>query len=162
LDPSKKLFPVFAEQFSPIGQEGGLHNTIETTPVLHKSSGCWYPAKWVYERHENGKLTKKEEVSVELISLNEPIDPALFTLNGLERLKPDTRVNWLASSPPPPAEGSLLWNGKDIVSGRPGYGLPEDFLNRSNRLTVIIIVNVIFLSLIFWIYFYRRYRQAHD
>lgn len=161
LDPSKNMFPVFVEQFSPVGQEGGLISTISTTPALHTPSDCWYPAKWIYERHEEGKLTMTESVTVELISLNEPIDTALFTLKGLERLKPDTRVNWLASSPPP-ATGSLLWNGEEIVSGLPGRSFPDGFLNRPSRLPLMITVNVIVLSLIFLIYFLRRYFQTND
>lgn len=169
LDPSKKLFPVYvADSFSPCDRVTGeiigtnTVDSISTIPALHEPSGCWYPTRWVYERHQKGQLMAREEVEVNLISLNEPIDRNLYTLKGLERLTPDTPVTWRASSPLPPAKGSLIWDGETIIGGLPGRGLSEDFSSKPHRWFSIVIVNVIVLSLICGIHFYRRYCQAND
>ena len=137
-----------------------------------KSSGVWYPSYWVYEQYRydpftgNEHLEVREENTLEVISINKPIDPKRFTLESLgDLLKPGTPVEWKLDSPPP-GKGKLEWDGKKIFAhGEFGenwamYGTDPDRTRK--RWIIIVCVNGALISAIFAIYYYFRCYRSHN
>ncbi len=56
---------------------------VDSEVELHIPSGIWFPSKIVYQDFGNKTLRGKEIIEVETISINEHIDPSIFTLAGL-------------------------------------------------------------------------------
>ncbi len=79
------------------------------------ASGLWYPSHWFYENYMGSRLQYREENTLEAVSLNKRIDPAVFSPASIEGLKPGTPVQWNLDTPPP-GEGKLIWDGNDVVS----------------------------------------------
>ncbi|MDR1959830.1 MAG: hypothetical protein LBQ54_12435 [Planctomycetaceae bacterium] len=84
-----------------------LHNEV----VQDEKTGIWYPSKWVYESYDGDKLREHEECTLKAVSINEPIDEKIFTLESLKDLEPGTFVHWKCKSDPP-GTIPLIWNGK--------------------------------------------------
>jgi hypothetical protein len=93
---------------------------VETTDSVlsqlqrHEASGLWFVSSWIYTRTKNGECTRKEKATVEIESLNEAIDPAVFSLKGVKFLKPGTPIAWHASSRPK-GSNRFVWDGNEIV-----------------------------------------------
>jgi hypothetical protein len=85
---------------------------VESDVVLVGKSGLWFPRLVVREQYTNDTLSVRETVEIQEVRLNEPIDPATFTLAGLN-LPEGTYVQM-----PDPKQNGYLRNGK-IDTSRP-------------------------------------------
>jgi hypothetical protein len=139
------------------------HLILENDLQLDESSGVWYPASWTFEEYQNDQLRVREENTLEVISINKPIDPKRFTLESLgDLLKPGTPVEWKLDTPPP-GKGKLEWDGKKIFAhGEFGenfalYGTEPDRARK--RWIMIVCVNVAVIAALFAIYYYLRWRN---
>ncbi len=63
---------------------------IEVT--RHEPSGIWFPSKVEYVRKRDDADFLLETIAVTLQSLDEPLDPALFTVAGIDKIAEGTRV----------------------------------------------------------------------
>lgn len=102
----------------------------ESTPVVERVSSVLgsmdnnvgYPKLVTYEMYENDNLVRKESVSVEVKSLNQPLNKEVFSLNGIDILPANTPVSWGMGEPKPCADGeSMIWDGEEIICEK-GYG----------------------------------------
>ena len=143
-------------------QQRGIVNIeelLEVNVALDESSGIWFPSAWHYERKDNGKLRISQDGTVKNVILNKPIPESLFDMKDIKILPAGVLVHWYAEVVPPPHEGRLLWDGNDIVS-REIHAMnliaqPGD----KNRLKKMILINVVFLALIFASISWRKYRR---
>jgi hypothetical protein len=88
---------------------------VEIDVKQHQPDGIWFPSHWKLITHNENGLRAEHEVTVDVISLNEPIDPELFSLSNISLLRKGTPVSWLLSSAPPAKTGRLIWDGKNVV-----------------------------------------------
>ena len=86
---------------------------IQLNVKEHNESGIWFPVSSHYRRTENGRRTKEERLKVTIISLNENLDPKLFTLAGLD-IPVGRRVSKHGASP----LDYLVWDGDRVISTR--------------------------------------------
>ncbi|HVC93214.1 MAG TPA: hypothetical protein VND64_05955 [Pirellulales bacterium] len=93
-------------------------NTVDTVNVAmqkHAESGLFFPKSARYERHETRdgetSVTREEDLTVRVRQLNERVDAEVFSVKGIEILKPGTTMQWV-SMRPPPASGQVEWDGE--------------------------------------------------
>lgn len=94
-------------------QEGETSGTVQTVydVAQWRDTGIWYPVSWVHEMTADSKVTRYEEVDVEIISLNEPIDKELFKATSLG--VPVGKRTYLR---PNPAQATYTWDGEKPVA----------------------------------------------
>lgn len=90
--------------------EGRLADSVSMTYEQDADSGIWYPKDCTYERKKDGVLSDREIVNVDLISLNQEIDPDVFRLRGLG-VPVGTPVSGL---PEMRSGNSYVWTGSEI------------------------------------------------
>ena len=132
--------------------------SLENELSQDSASGLWYPSRWVYE-YQKGTLVEREENFLEVISINQPIDPKRFTLADIESLIPlGTPVIWKLDSPPP-AKGMFLWDGKKVV-GLSDYQVGNNRADAPwSRRLFLICVNTAGISAIVAIACFRAWRK---
>jgi hypothetical protein len=74
----------------------------------------WFPTRTVFQRLENGKVTRSSETTITILSLNEPLPVDTFSPKSI--VKPDTPVMWALDRDRPVPEGSLIWDGNAVVA----------------------------------------------
>ncbi|HBI45345.1 MAG TPA: hypothetical protein DDY78_21210 [Planctomycetales bacterium] len=94
--------------------------SVESEYQKIEPSGIWYPQTCTFERRADNKLEEKEEIGVQVLSMNEPVDPNAFRLAGME-IPAGTYVAGFR------AEGPSTWNGKELVPQAP----PDLLTNRA-------------------------------
>jgi len=77
-------------------------------------AGIWLPKVCVYTKHVDGKLTERATQKVDFRKLNQPIDPKVFTLRGMD-LTPGTLIQ-----DDQDGEKTLEWEGEKL--GEPAKG----------------------------------------
>ena len=85
-----------------------------------KIDGVFFPVDVQYYRYqsaEDNRISRQEHVSVEVVSLNQPIDPAVFSIKELDNVSEGDYVIWSSNSPPP-VKGNLIWDGEQVTSER--------------------------------------------
>lgn len=63
--------------------EGSGKNRYHSELEQDSKTGIWFPKKFVGEEFEDGVLKDRDTVTVHLREFNQPIDPAVFTLAGM-------------------------------------------------------------------------------
>ncbi len=98
-----------------------LVDTIESELAQFGSPPRWFPSKCRYWRSEKGKITNEETLTVKVIQFNQPVDPKLFTLEGMNIL-----AGTMISARPPLGPGQYYWDGRAIkkLPETPGLGFP--------------------------------------
>jgi hypothetical protein len=86
--------------------------SIESDNHQFGTANIWFPQSCVYESLRDGKSVEKEEVKVEVQSLNEPLPADTFRLAGM-----DIPVGWPISGYR--LEGMSTWDGKEIEAKEP-------------------------------------------
>lgn len=107
--PSQGFSIVRMEQ-SYSGPDGMAYRDMVRATVKQASAGIWFPVSVVYERTENNRLMIQEDLTVELISANEGMDPSVFQPETMNVPAGTTVVRV-----PPDPRGNLIWDGKRIV-----------------------------------------------
>jgi hypothetical protein len=93
-------------------QDGVPWKTILESKIAQwGSKKVWYPSSYVFERARGGKIQEKEEVIVTRASLNEPIDPKVFTLAGLDLLE-GIAISGSAVKQAPPGKENVWLKGQ--------------------------------------------------
>lgn len=134
---------------------------VENELKKDMSSDVWYPVHWTYEQYHHDRLKVREENTLEVVSINQKIDPKRFTLESLgDILKPGTPVEWKLDTPPP-GKGKLEWDGEKIFAhGEFGenWALYGTAPNQARRRWIIVVsVNIAVISLIFVLHYLRKY-----
>ena len=78
----------------------------------HRPSNIWFPVECWYQRLEDGKVTREEQLKVTVVSLNEPIPPETFTLAGMG-IPPGVHVSRVPEDEH--LVGVNVWNGREVV-----------------------------------------------
>jgi hypothetical protein len=103
--------------YSPIQMESEskqykiLDRTTVDVTRYNESSDLWVPVHSVVERFEDGKLYRRTEYTIAVYSLNEPLDPKVFTPEGLD-VPVGTSVEMTSAAD----KKMLLWDGKKAVT----------------------------------------------
>lgn len=100
-------------------EELKLVDAVDVSASLHEPSGIWFPTRFHYQRSAGDQAVEQvkteeeeEEGTVEIISLNEPIPPEVFTFAGV-----GVPIGWPVSDRTrPDVSGPLAWDGKSAVS----------------------------------------------
>lgn len=102
-DPDQGGNPVL---FEIVGQ----NRSVRTDYEFHTKSGQWFPKKVVYHSEFSSETRHHEEVTLEVVSLNEPIDPKVFKFDGM-----DLPIGVSIVSFPREGRGSF-WDGNTEVA----------------------------------------------
>jgi hypothetical protein len=141
---------------------GGLfpqEDLLEVDVQQDRVSGIWFPSAWLYEWKKEGKLRTRQNGIIKNVVLNQSIPDRLFDMKTISILPPGVRIIWHATTVPPPFEGKLFWDGKNIVSSK-NYGWQQIEENRKqSRLKNFLLINASFLCLILAVFFLRYYRR---
>ena len=103
------------EQFKAADFE--IVDTVDCENRNVPGTETWFPKQTVYNQVKgDGEVLMHEEVEVNVVSLNKPIDPSIFTLKSIGSLTPGTFVHRKAKKPDASfIEGVAVWNGKILV-----------------------------------------------
>jgi hypothetical protein len=115
--------------------------------------GFWYPIHYTYEYSRNQQLEKREDMNIEVLSLNAPIPPEVFQLKGM-KIPAGTRVST--------DKGVMLWNGEELVPEeaplrnvyRSGVGLRQWLLWGTSLVLALLAAFFVYR------YFFRRSGQS--
>ena len=124
-------------------------------------SGIWFPSNYQYEDLRKGKLYRSHEVTIDVVSLNKELPDKVFSLEGMELIKSGTPVQWELNRERP-GDGKLIWNGKKILSE--GDFITENIISKTNskRLTSVLLINIIVISLIAFLITRRAYMRRRE
>jgi len=141
------------------GRGSKRFDTVDVDVALHEPSGLWFP---VHSHCRNGsrndageKLERDEDCAIEVISLNQPIPPEVFTFAGI-----GVPVGWPVSDHTrPDIDGQLAWDGRAVAS----VERAADTARAATRTNVVYLVGALLLaavaSLLLWRFFSLR-REA--
>ena len=116
----------------------------------HEKSGVWFPVSQHYQRVEDGsRVTCEEHLKITVLSLNEPLEPVVFTPAGMN-VRPGTPVMFI----PEQGTGHHVWDGNKIVGTRPAV-YPTASLDSGRRWVLPAILSALFVLLA--VFFARQY-----
>lgn len=92
---------------------GEQKTLVNTEYSQEKNSGLWFPKKISVAKYDAGKQILTETCEVKQVSLNTPVDKALFALSGLG-IEPGRKV-WDMSSETT-LNNHLIWSGDALVT----------------------------------------------
>lgn len=78
--------------------------------------GVRFPTRVTFTQTFNDKVAMTEDLSIELIDLNQPIDPVTFSLAGIPGITLGTPILWVSDDLRREGFGGLVWDGKSVVS----------------------------------------------
>lgn len=81
-----------------------------------EGSGIFYPRKLEFRTMVDGQEDVSQLIFVRKVSF-EPVPQTVFSIFGMDLVKPGTQVEWNASDPPP-GNGKLIWDGTQIREER--------------------------------------------
>lgn len=112
LDPQRDYCPVLIHLTA--GDDDNLRESIARCELrLHEPSQFWFPSLHESERRLNGETVEQHRCEIEVLSLNEPIDPQVFSMAAME-LPVGNPVLVAHASPDAPIE-EMVWNGTELV-----------------------------------------------
>ncbi len=88
-----------------------LIETVETEVAPAGPGGIWFPRVCTYTRTLGGELEKRQVAKVEVVSINQPIDPRAFSLAGMDLPARTPVVTGQAN----PKKAILSWDGEKLV-----------------------------------------------
>ncbi|MBX9790447.1 MAG: hypothetical protein K2Y37_16125 [Pirellulales bacterium] len=133
-----------------------LRNTIELEVAVDKPSGLWFPVKCHYERKSSRPREERtEDCTIQVISLNQPIPPEVFTFAGI-----GVPVGWPVSDRTrPDIDRQLAWDGQAVVT----VERAADTARAATRTNVIYLAGALVLAavalVLLWRFFSLR-RQS--
>jgi hypothetical protein len=120
---------------SPTQEPTAITSYTDSIVSEYKNTGIWFPTELHHVFTVGGKLERTQDMFVKIISLNEPIDPELFTLKGLN-VPAGTAVILLPES----EYDNFFWDGHEIKSER-GYNLSTP--QNTDRLAIVRLVLIV-------------------
>jgi hypothetical protein len=137
--------------------KGGGTNYVDSVDLeikKHEKSGVWFPVSQHYQRVEDGnRVSREEHLKVTVVSLNEPLDPAVFTPAGMN-VRPGSLVMYI----PERDTGECVWDGSKIVCTRPGEYSSGPGMSRR----WLVYVNLSALFILLAIFFLRQYYKRRS
>ena len=113
-NPVKNSFWIAPEMgYSVIQNESSRDRFRSYTKLVvkeYRNTGLWFPVSSISEALDDGKRLTYEKLTIDVLSLNEPLDAKYFTIGNLNVL-PGTRVTGI----PTPDNVKLIWDGKEIT-----------------------------------------------
>jgi len=101
-----------AKNYSVLGMEVAGQSkdveSIECRPKAHNNGAVWFPESVTARRHRNGELIVEEIATIRSAAFNQPVDPALFTVEGLG-MPPGHMINDLSNA------STGTWDGEKVV-----------------------------------------------
>ena len=140
-----------------VGPGIAIVDVVTSTCERVKHTAIWFPASWHHERRENGKVTQTEDARVRIITLNEPVDPAVFTPKGIAILPKGTPVEWQLPHDRPHPDANLVWNGSSIVP----HTLSATDGRQGPLRSMLLIANVAVLLAVVAALLYRQLARRH-
>lgn len=121
--------------------------TIAAQPWDDRETGISLPHTLHFERFEDGLPTTREETLIQVLLINEPVDPTVFALQVMPFIPKDTDIHWVSTTRPP-LPGRMIWNGEEIVPGpaQTGAVAQTRLPSRSSFGTWLLSVNAIALT----------------
>jgi hypothetical protein len=154
----EKGYSILKMELTVMDSELTWMDTTETDIAFHDESSLWIPVASHCRRTKDSEIIGKEEFTVEVISINTPIDPVVFTPKGMN--VPIGTYGIISDSED---RSYHFWNGEKIISKREAeFGEVMNQLLEQNkkqffgRLLSFTISSV--LILVAFICFWRCYR----
>ncbi|MBX9790449.1 MAG: outer membrane lipoprotein-sorting protein [Pirellulales bacterium] len=87
-------------------------DTVDVEVALHEPSGLWFPVHSHCRNGVNDRIDCDEDCTIQVISLNQPIPPEVFTFAGI-----GVPVGWPVSDHTrPDIDRQLAWDGQAVVT----------------------------------------------
>jgi hypothetical protein len=100
--------------------------SIECRPKAHNNGALWFPESVTARQHRNGELIFEDIATIRSASFNQPVDPALFTVEGLG-MPPGHKITDLSNG------SSGTWDGEKVVPFRAPPPPPVDLESGMRR-----------------------------
>jgi hypothetical protein len=134
--------------------EGAVQIANRTTVEVQewKNTGIWFPVASVCEKTTDGRVTYRQEATIEVYSLNEPLDSKHFTASALN--VPIGRAVYVQ---PNPEFKNRVWDGEKVVELKlPAGGLPATPSSQSTMRRWLLLLSALVLIIVgivsFWKY----------
>ncbi len=127
-------------------KDGQWVTSIECRPKAHNNVAVWFPESVTARKHRNGELMEEEIATIRSAAFNQPVDPALFTLEGLG-MPPGHMIQDLSN------RSTGTWDGEKVVPlGAPPPAAPDD-LEPGIRWTWVLVslASAAAAALAFWV-----------
>jgi hypothetical protein len=126
--------------------------------------GVWFPESCKYRRTEFGKsgevVTREEDLAIKVVQLNQPVDPMVFSLQGISILREGAYLHWV-SKRARPGPGELQWNGSGFQAPIAVRSEPPEGRSRTTRL--IVCLNLAAISGLLGVVAFRKWlRLRHS
>jgi len=129
-------------------------NYLDRTDVVvkeYRKTGIWFPASAESQRIQDGKVRiRRETVQVEVLSLNEPLDPKVFTIV-------DLNVPAGSFANVRPYTGNFIWDGNQIREEGAAEVLRGTSGLSGRRITLLVTSSV--LAILCGVFLWRRFRR---
>lgn len=119
----------------------------------------WYPAVCRFEYHADGELQKREVANIEILSMNQKLPEATWSLASFPGLPAGTTVR--DQEELPREENRRIWNGREIV---PAHDVPvaEETPIPRGGTRIVLWLNLGVLCLVAGVYLLRRERRLRS
>jgi hypothetical protein len=126
-------------------EDGKWVTSIECRPKAHNNGAVWFPESVTARKHRNGELIEEEIATIRSAAFNQPVDPALFTLEGLG-MPPGHMISDLSNA------STGTWDGEKVVPLRAPPPPPAD-LEPGIRWTWVLVslASAAAAALAFWV-----------
>lgn len=116
-----------------------------------------YPTNIRFEQRYDNDLVVFEVTKINVVSVNKPIDPAIFTLKNMPGVNKGIPIQWV-SDETPPAPVPLIWDGSKIISATPDV-IKEPLTVTKDRLllrNIIVFGNLAIICIVIAVILFRR------
>jgi hypothetical protein len=127
-------------------------DSVTTEVKRYESAGVWFPASCVFRRLQNDKPLREEKLTIRVASFNQPIDPQVFELKGM-----NIPAGTLMQRVPRDPRGEVVWDGNEIVPLYSPIASPSRSWTRT-----ILLINAVVLAVAaagLWVWYLRKRRQ---
>lgn len=151
----------FKEDYEQWGQKWSFSLEEEIGTVRGGDGKDYHvPVRLDFKRYIDSQLHDSEIAEIQYVSLNEPLDERIFSLEGIDFINPGTPVVWASERNRPGEEGELVWDGERIAVTRLGTEEMAGRLSFSPVRSLLLFGTLgVCAALLIW-YFVRRIKAA--
>jgi hypothetical protein len=133
-------------------EDGEWVTSIECRPKAHNNGAVWFPESVSFRRQRNGELMEEEIVTIRSAAFNQPVDPTLFTVEGLG-MPPGHMIDDLSNG------SAGTWDGEKVVPLRAPPPSPADLKPRIHKTWLLLsLVSAAAAALALWVLWRRKAR----
>jgi len=125
ISPAKN-YSVLRMEIADKREDGQWLTSIECRPKAHDDGAVWFPESVTARKHRNGELMEEEIATIRSAAFNQPVDPTLFTLEGLG-MPPGRMIQDLSN------RSTGTWDGEKVVPLMAPPPAPVDLESESRR-----------------------------